>query len=57
MPDGAHGDAPAAPGAGLGPPAETGCFVLASFAGAVDAGAADAGADGAVGVALAHAPP
>lgn len=57
MPDGAHSDAPAAPGAGLGCPAGAACFVLASFAGAVDAGAADGGADGAAGVGLAHALP
>lgn len=57
MPDGAHSDVPAAPGAGLGCPAGAGRFVLASFAGAVDAAAADRGADGAVGAGLAHAPP
>ena len=52
MPAGAHRDPPAfttaAPAAGLGCSAGPGCFVVASFAGAVD---------GAGGVGLAHALP
>jgi hypothetical protein len=52
MPAGAHGDVPAAGGAGLAALPVAGRFVLASFAGAVEGGG-----PGVVGVGLAHALP